>query len=175
MFLLGQTGVPTFAAIRAETPRTLSASTGGWSAVAHAQGQAPTNSAYTISWTVNSGKARDFFTIRNTGNFTMTGVNATVSQSQTSNSRRPPNTTFDWCRNGTWSSSTNTCSSSDVVLMGTASDIALSITFTNLNLLPNAELSMRATTQPNLQFSYSSTISIFVSRSQVRMGSTTNS
>lgn len=172
---LSQGSVTTFAALRGELPRALSVSTGGWSAVAFEQGQTPTNSAYAIAWTVNSGKARDYFAIRNIGNFNVTGLVASISQSQTSNSGKLPDTTFDWCRNGTWSPSTNTCSSGDVVLMGTASDVALNISFTNLNLATGAELSMRAITRANLQFSYSSTISILVSRSRVRAGATQNS
>ena len=172
--ILTQLSYPANAKSNSQTPRSVSTSTASWSAVAYGQGQTPLNSAYTITWTVNSGKARDFFALRNTGNFTITGLTATVSQSQASSSGKPPSTSFDWCQNGIWNSSTNTCSGT-IVSMGSATDVILTLTFSNLNLSVGSELSMRATTQPNLQNSYTSNISVFVSRSQIRTGVTSNS
>ena len=174
MVVISQSALPAHAGLRAQPPRTNSLSTGSWTAVAYGQGQTPVNSAYTITWTVNQGKARDFFAFRNTGNFAVTGFSAIVTQSQTGNNGKPPSTAFDWCQNGTWNSSLNTCSGT-IVSLGSATDVSLTLNFTSLNLAVGSELSMRATTQPNLQYTYTSTISVSVARSQIRSGIVTNS
>jgi hypothetical protein len=165
---------PVHAALHAQTPRSAATATGNWAAVAYAQGQTPTAAPYTILWTISQGKARDFFAIRNIGNFSLVGLAANVTQSQTSNNGKPPNTSFDWCKDGVWSVATNTCSGS-IVFMGAASDATLIMNFNGLNLAVGSELSMRATTQPNLQNAYSSTISVLVARNQIRSGIVTNS
>lgn len=165
---------PAIAGSIAQSPRSITTTTGNWAAVAYGQGLAPTAGAYTILWTVAQGKARDFFSIRNMGNFTITGFSASVTQSQTSNSGKPPNTSFDWCKDGIWNSTANTCSGT-IVPMGVASDVTLVINFASLNLTVGSEISMRATTQPNLQNAYSSTLSVSVARSHVRGGIVTNS
>ena len=172
--MLAQFITPAYAGSKAQTPRTINISTGTWAAVAYGQGLTPTNSAYTITWTVSSGKARDFFAFRNTGNYVIAGFSATVTQAQNGGNGKLPNTSFDWCQNGVWNSSTNTCSGS-IVSMGIASDVTLTLNFVNVNLAVGSEISMRATTQPNLQNSYTSTISVSVPRNQVRGGIVTNS
>ena len=172
--LISQGAMPAHAGLRAQPPRTNSVATGSWAAVAYGQGQTPVNSAYVITWTVNQGKARDFFAFRNTGNYAVTGFSATVSQSQTSNNGKTPSTAFDWCQNGVWNSSLNTCSGT-IISMGSATDVTLIMNFSNLNLAVGSELSVRATTQPNLQYTYTSTISVSVTRSQIRSGTVINS
>lgn len=165
---------PAVAGSHAQSPRSTSAASGNWAAVAYGQGQNPTTGAYTILWTVAQGKARDFFSFRNIGNFAITGFSASVTQSQTSNSGKPPNTAFDWCKDGIWNVAANTCSGT-IISMGVASDVTLVMDFSGLNLLVGSDVNMRATTQPNLQNAYSSTISVSVNRSQIRSGTVTNS
>ena len=165
--LVTQITLPAVASSQAQAPRSVTATTGKWAAVAYGQGLIPTTGAYTILWTVNQGKARDFFAIRNMGNFAATGFAATVTQSQTGGSGKPPSTTFDWCKDGSWNIATNTCSGS-IVPMGVASDVTLIMNFTGLNLAVGSDIHIRATTQPNLQNIYSSTISVAIARSHIR-------
>jgi len=172
--LLTQLVAPAVAGFNAQTLRSMTTTTGNWAAVAFGQGLAPTTGAYSILWTINQGKARDFFAFRNVGSFAITGLVASVTQSQTSNSGKPPNTSFDWCKDGFWNTSANTCSGS-IVSMGVASDVTLVMNFVGLNLAVGSDLSMRATTRPNLQNAYSSSISVSVARTQIRSGSLTNS
>ena len=172
--LLLQSTLPAHAGLRAQPLRSNSVATGSWAAVAYGQGQTPANSAYVISWTVNQGKARDFFAFRNTGNFVVIGITATFTPSQTSNNGKPPSTSIDLCQNGAWNTTLNTCSGT-IVQYGPLTDVPLVLNFNNINLAAGSELSMRATTQPNLQNSYTTTISVSVPRSQIRSGIVSNS
>lgn len=165
---------PAVAGSNAQSPRSATATSGIWAAVAYGQGQTPTTGTYKILWTVAQGKARDFFSIRNIGNFAITGFSASVTQSQASNSGKLPNTAFDWCKDGVWNVAANTCSGT-IISMGVASDVTLVMSFAGLNLLLGSNINMRATTQPNLQNAYSSTISVAVARNQIRSGTVTNS
>lgn len=163
---------PAFAQIRADNPSNISASTGSWAIQAIGQNQTPSNSAYTIIWAVNKGTAYSFFSFRNTGSFTVTSFQVSVTQSQIGGSGKPPDTTFDLCSNGIWDATTNICSGT-VVTIGTSADLIL--TFTNLNFASGSDLSMRAKTKPNLQNAFTTTLSASVDRTKVRSGTTINS
>lgn len=147
---------------------------GQWSIVAFGQGQVPTNSAYTITWTVNTGTAYNFFSFRNTGSYTATGFVVDVTQVQVGGSGKPNNTTFDLCQNGVWNSTTNTCSGTKVTV-GTATDLSSTLTFTGLSLASGADLSMRASTPPNIKNIYTTTLSVSINRSEIRSGVVVNS
>ena len=150
------------------------ATTGSWSVIAVGLNQAPVNAPYTITWTVNTGTAYNFFALRNNGSFTLNGFTMDVNQVQLGGSGRPNNTTFDLCQNGTWNTGTNTCSGTRVTV-GTAVDLNSSITFSALSLVSGGELSMRASTPPNIKNNYTTTLSVNVGRNQIRPGISTNS
>ena len=163
---------PAIAQIGADGPSNTSVSSGSWAIQAIGQNQTPSNSAYTITWAVNKGTAYNFFSFRNTGSFIVSGFQVSVIQVQIGGSGKPPDTTFDLCSNGIWDSTTNTCSGK-IVTIGTSADLVLN--FTNTILGSGVELSMRATTKPNLQFAFTTTLSASVDRTKVRSGTTINS
>lgn len=154
--------------------RTVSATSGNWSVIAVGANQSPSNTPYTITWTVNTGVAYNFFTLRNTGSFPVNGFTVDVTQTQSGGSGRPNNTTFELCQNGTWNASTNTCSGTRVTV-GTATDLLSTISFGNLNLGSGGELSVRASTPPNVKNIYATTLSVNVSRNNIRTGIFSNS
>ena len=163
---------PSIAEVRANRTSNMSVTSGLWAVQALAANQTPTNSPYTITWAVNRGTAYSFFVFRNTGSFTVNGFEVSVTQAQTGGSGRPPDTTFNLCSNGTWNATTNTCSGT-VVTVGTSADLVLN--FTGLNLANGSELSMRATTKPNLQYTFTTTLSVSVSRAKLRNSVLVNS
>lgn len=151
-----------------------SVGTGNWSVIAVGLDQAPASTPYTITWSVNTGIAYNFFTLRNTGTFSIGGLSVDVSQAQLGGSGKPNNTTFELCQNGVWNATTNTCSGTRVTV-GTATDANSSIIFNGLTLSDGAELSMRVSTPPNIKNSYTTTLSVNVSRNQIRPGVVVNS
>ena len=163
---------PAVAALNSQVSKSINAISATWSVQAVGQGLSPTNSEYTINWGVNSGTAYSVFTFRNTGQLTVIGFTSTITQTSTQSNGKVGETYFDLCQNGTWNSTTNTCSGT-IVNVGKASDINL--TFTGLSLTSGAELNMRARTAPNVQNRYTTTISVSVTRSQVRSSTTINS
>lgn len=163
---------PAFAQLRSETPSSISVNSGSWGVQALAQNQLPTNSAYTITWSVNKGTAYSYFSFRNTGTFTVTGFQVGVTQVQIGGSGKPQDTTFDLCSGGSWDPTTNTCSGT-VVNIGSSANLILSLT--GQSLISGAELSVRASTKPNLQNAFTTTLSVSVDRTQVRSGSVLSS
>jgi hypothetical protein len=58
-------------------------------------------------------------------------------------------------------------------LIGNASDLSFSLT--NLGLVPNSSISMRATTKPNNRNNFITTVSTSISRLGIRSGAVVNS
>ena len=172
LLLLAQSSTPAFARLDSSQGRSAIASSGKWAVVATAQGQPTTNAPYTLSWSVTSGVAYNFFVFRNSGTLAISSFVADITQVQSGGSGRPNDTVFELCSGGIWNSTSNTCSGV-TTLMGRASNLALQ--FNNMNLSPGAELSMRASTATNVKNSYTTTLSVIINRSQVRLGQIFNS
>jgi archaellum component FlaG (FlaF/FlaG flagellin family) len=164
---------PSNAAEKARWSGTKSATSGSWSVIAIGANQSPANAPYTITWVVNTGTAYNFFTLRNTGSYSVIGFSVDVTQVQVGGSGKPNNTTFELCQNGVWNVSTNTCSGTRVTV-GTTVDLYSSLLFNGLNLGIGTELSMRASTPPNIKNIYTTTLSVNVPRTQIRSGVVTN-
>lgn len=150
-----------------------STTSGSWSVIAIGANQSPSNAPYTITWVVNTGTAYNFFTLRNSGSFSVSGFTVDVTQVQLGGSGKPNNTTFELCQNGVWNINTNTCSGTRVIV-GTAVDLSSTILFSALNLSAGSELSMRVSTPPNIKNTYTTTLSVSVLRTQIRSGVVTN-
>jgi len=146
---------------------------GSWSVIAIGANQIPSNAPYAITWSVNTGTAYNFFTLRNSGGYSVSGFTVDITQTQLGGSGKPNNTTFELCQNGIWNIKTNTCSGSRVTV-GTAVDLLSTIIFSGLNLITGAELSMRASTPPNIKNIYTMTLSVNLPRTQIRSGVVTN-
>lgn len=172
LLLLLQSTSPAFARVDSLISRNKGATSGSWAVIAAGQGQPTTNAPYTLSWSVSSGVAYNFFVFRNSGTLTISSFAADITQVQLGGSGRPSDTTFELCSGGTWNATSNTCSGVKT-LIGRASNLALH--FNNINLAPGAELSMRASTAANVKNSYTTTLSVSINRSQVRPGQVFNS
>lgn len=172
LLLLVQSGSPAFARLDSSISKNKVISSGSWAVVVAGQGQPSVNAPYTLSWSVTTGTAYNFFVFRNTGSLTIASFNSEISQVQSGGSGRPNDTVFELCSGGTWNPATNICSGIPT-LIGRASNLTLH--FTNVYLTPNSELSMRASTATNVKNSYTTTLSVAISRSQVRAAQTLNS
>ena len=172
VLVLMATSFPALALENGRATRNINIQTGTWAMQALGQNQSPTNTAYTITWAVNRGTAYSYFVFRNTGSFSVSGFQVSITQVQVGGSGKPPDTTFDWCSNGTWDATTNLCSGT-IVFIGSSADLLLA--FTGIALTSGSDLSMRATTKPNLQNAFTTTISPSVNRSNVRAGWIVNS
>lgn len=163
---------PATAATNTRISATHSIGSGTWSALIYGQNQSPSNIPYQLTWGTDGLSSYDYITVSNNGTFTILSATLLVTQVKVSGTTRLNNITFDLCVNGVWNTSTNTCPTS-TVLIGKASDQI--ITISNLNLLPLNILSIRAFTDTNSRQSYTTSLSISVSRSGIRTASILNS
>jgi hypothetical protein len=141
--------------------------TANWSVVAAGTNQSVTNTPYLLRWSVIGGSAYNFFNLRNVGTVNVDDFSVVISQSRVGGTGPANAIDFEFCSDGVWNATTNTCSGV-VVLVGSASD--LNISFANLQLTPNAELSMRAKTAVSGRNNFSTQLDVLVSRSAVRSG-----
>ena len=141
--------------------------TANWSVVAVDTNQSVTNAPYQLSWSVIGGSAYNFFTLRNSGSLNVDAFSVVVSQNRVGGSGAGNPMDFELCSGGTWNGTTNTCTGT-VVLVGRASD--LNLNFSNLQLPPNTELSMRAKTAVSGRNNFVTQLDVLVSRSSVRAG-----
>lgn len=149
-----------------------SASVTRWAASAVPIGAPTSTGPLVMTWTVSGGTARQYFDIVNTGAIEITGQSFFVTNIyEKSGNAKPPIVTFEACLNGFWQPSNNICTGS-IVLMGSTTTEFFSSLATPLAI--GARLSARATTSPGGISSYTTTINVLVSRSQVRPGTTSN-
>ncbi len=154
---------------RAITSHTLNSA--AWGVVAVENGQTPTSSPFVTTWTVSGGTAYDYFDLRNIGTVTVNGVLALVNQTRVGSG--PTNELFfERCINGSWNISSHTCSGS-VTQIGKASD--KSFTLSSVALAPSSAIQIRARTPVSSAYVFTTTISTYINRSDIRGGQVTNS
>ncbi len=141
--------------------------TANWSVVAVGTNQSVTNAPYQLSWSVIGGSAYNFFALRNSGSLNVDAFSVVVSQNRVGGSGAANPVDFELCSGGAWSATTNICTGT-VVFIGRASD--LNLNFSNLQLPPNAELSLRAKTAVSGRNNFSTQLDVLVSRNAVRVG-----
>lgn len=143
-----------------------------WAASAVPIGAPASTGPLIMRWTVSGGTARQYFDIINTGTIEITSQSFLVTNVyEKSGNAKPPTVTFEACVDGAWQPSSNTCTGS-IVLMGSTTTEFFSSLATPLAI--GARLSARATTSPGGISSYTTTINVLVSRSQVRPRTTFN-
>lgn len=139
--------------------------TASWGIVTVGQNQSATNAPFTLTWTVSGGSAYNYFNFRNTGSTSVNRFQTLINQTRVGGNAPPSDIFFEECRNGTWDALTNACSGT-VILIGKALDLTL--TFSNLNLVPGAALNMRARTTVSGRNNFSTQLNTHVSRSDIR-------
>lgn len=156
----------------AQWQQQVSVSATSWAASAVPVGAPASNGPLVMTWTVSGGSARQYFDIVNTGSIEIMGQSFLVTNVyEKSGNAKPPTVTFEACVNGSWQPSSNTCTGS-IVLMGSTTTEFFSSLATPLAV--GARLSARATTSPGGSSSYTTTVNVLVSRSQVRAATVTN-
>ena len=149
----------------ARITRTVPTTTTSWAVVAVEQNQAPTLTPFLLTWKVSGGAAYDYFTFRNIGGITANNFFVTISQQRVSGNAPAGEIFFERCVGGVWNTTNDSCSGT-VVLAGKASDT--SMTFSGVSLAPNAEIAMRARTGINNRNQFQTTLSVQISRNDVR-------
>ena len=144
--------------------RTHTATTAAWSVSVVNQSGIITNQDYALGFSNNGNTSYDYFSLRNTGNLATSTFNVIVLQDLLKNKNlSPADVIFERC-DGTWNTTTNTCSVTPVqVATGTSSSITVSIP-----LGVNSEIKMRAQT-PNNNRSIGISLRVQVLRSSVRL------
>ena len=149
----------------ARITRTVPTTTTSWAVAAVEQNQAPMLAPFILTWSVSSSSAYDYFTFRNIGGVTANNFFVAVSQRRVSGNAPAGEIFFERCVGGTWNTTNDSCSGT-VVLAGKASDT--SMTFSGVSLAPNAEIAMRARTGINNRNQFQTTLSVQISRNDVR-------
>ena len=150
--------------------RTHTATTAAWGVSVVNQSGIISNQDYALGFSNNGNTSYDYFTLRNTGNLATSTFNVIILQDLLKNKNlSPADVIFERC-DGTWNTTTNTCSVTPVqVATGTSSSITVSIP-----LGVNSEIKMRAQT-PNNNKSIGISLRVQVSQSSVRGGQVTHS
>ena len=162
--------LPASAGLVGRGVRTHTVTTAAWGVSVVNQSGIITNQDYALGFSNNGNTSYDYFTLRNTGNLATSTFNVIVLQDLLKNKNlSPADVIFERC-DGTWNTTTNTCSVTPVqVATGTSSSITVSIP-----LGVNSEIKMRAQT-PNNNRSIGISLRVQVSRSSVRGGQVTHS
>ena len=149
----------------ARVTRTTSATTSSWAVVAVEQNQAPTLAPFILTWSVSSSSAYDYFTFRNIGGVVANNFFVTVNQRRVSGNSPANEIFFERCVGGVWNTTNDSCSGT-VLLVGKASDTTVS--FSGVSLAPNNEIAMRARTAISNRNQFQTTLSVQISRNDVR-------
>lgn len=149
----------------ARATRTLPTTTTSWSVVAVEQNQAPLLAPFILTWSVSSSLAYDYFTFRNIGGVTANNFFVTISQQRVSGNAPAGEIFFERCVGGVWNTTNDSCSGT-VVLSGKASDT--SMTFSGVSIAPNVEIAMRARTAISNRNQFQTTLSVQISRNDIR-------
>ena len=143
--------------------KTINAAT--WSVVAVRPNQSTTFLPLVMSWTVSGGVAYDYFTFRNIGTVLANNFAVAITQRRVSGSAPANAIFFEQCTNGMWNTVTGACSGS-IVLVGQASDLFLS--FSGVSLAPSNEIQMRARTTTSNRNQFETSLSVQLSRNDIR-------
>jgi hypothetical protein len=149
----------------ARVARTVTTSTSSWAVVAVEQNQSPTFAPIILTWSVSGGFAYDYFTFRNIGGVIANNFAVAIAQRRVSGNAPANEIVFERCVGGTWNITSNVCSGS-VSQVGSATNS--SIHFSSIALAPGNELAMRARTTINNRNQFEITLSVQLSRSDVR-------
>lgn len=134
-------------------------------------GVASTNAPYVYVWAQSTGAQYTYVDIVNVGSLSTTGNTISVStQDATSSRQDAPDLLFSSCT-GSWNQTTNACSGS-ITSLGNTTNGTVS---TNLTLAVGQRVTVQIRAQKTKKALWTSTLSISVSRSQVRAATTTNS
>ncbi len=166
------TSLPASAGQSARAVKSSSTSTATWAVSAIGQSQIITYQPYSLTWVVTSGVAYDYFALRNIGSVPISNFFVAINKIRLSGNSNPNEIFFERCVGGIWSVSTNQCSGT-VALIATASDA--SFVFSGINLSIGGEISMRARTQASNRNNFSTMLTTYVSRQDIRGQQVTNS
>ena len=159
---------PAAAALEGHARKTLAAISATWAVAPAVAGSTPNHGSYTISWNVSSGTAYHYFDAVNSGSQALASFTFQVHTTQASGGSKVPSVTFEACRNGSWNTTTHTCSGS-LVTLGQTNGASMSIFTTwDAPIPPGGRVSIRAWTKPNAQNSLVSNVSLSASRDSVR-------
>ena len=163
---------PSSAAIKSRTERATQLSVPFWSVAAVKNSQVTTNAPLVLSWSVSGGTAYDFFELRNTGNVLLNSFRFSVTQVRVKGSGNANPVFFESCTGGVWSATTLTCSGT-IQLIGSSNDLIMN--FSSLSFAPSNQISMRARTSNSNRDNYETSLSVLVSRTDVRPGQISHS
>ena len=162
---------PAEAGVAARASKPVAATSASWGAAgAPIGGAAVTGSAYAVNWP-GGAVVPQYFQIRNTGSVALTGQTYTATNSKTTNGQVPPVVALDACVGATWTAGSCT---GTVVRLATSDAGANTVT---IAIAAGGALSVRIqpVTLANFPQSYTTSVSVSVTRSQARAATTTRS
>ena len=162
---------PADAAVDARASRAVAATSASWGASgAPIGGAAVTGSPYVVNWNAGAIGAQ-YFQIRNTGSVALTGQTYTATNSKTTNGQVPPVAALDACVGSTWT--VGVCTGT-VVRLAT-SDAGPNTVTTAIAAGGALSVRIQPVTLANFPQSYTTSISVSVTRTQARAATTTRS
>ena len=156
--------------------RSSAITTESWSVIAagtsQGTGQGAASTSYLLTWTVSGGNAYHYFSLHNQGSLAVRNISLLISQTRVGGNSSANEVSFEWCANGVWNVTANTCSGT-IVFLG--SSLQNNLNLSNVNLAIGANLQLRGITAISGRNNFSTSISPIVSRSDVRSGAVKNS
>ena len=143
-----------------------------WGNVIVDAGASVSTNPYSFAWQEGIGVEITYVDLRNPGSISTTGTLLTVSTKDSNNSTKDASSlTLSACTGGTWNQSSNACSGT-VTALGTVTNGSITL---NVALAAGATSTIRVAEFQTKRAKWTSTLSVAVTRSQIRAATVTNS
>jgi len=143
-----------------------------WGNVIVDAGASVSTNPYSFAWQEGIGLEITYVDLRNSGNISTTGTLLTVTTQDQNESRKDASSlTLSACTGGTWNQTSNACSGT-VTALGTVTNGSITL---NLALAAGAISTIRVAEVQTKRAKWTSTLSVKVTRSQIRAATVTNS
>jgi len=146
--------------------------TPNWGTIITDVGSSAQSGSYSTNWANNYSTQYDYVDLVNVGDLTNTGSTIAVNTQDTNSSRQnAPALTFSTCIGGTWNQTYNTCSKTAASL-GTVTNDSLTTSF---SLAAGQRVSLQIKAVKARKATWTTTINVSVTSSQIRAATVTNS
>lgn len=172
MLMLFTSNNEALASISAKTTKSQTVTSLSWGNIIATVGSSAQSGSFSTNWADTYATQYVYVDLVNVGDLTSTGNSIAVSTQDSNSSRQnAPTLTFSTCTGGTWNQTYNTCSKTAASLGSTTNG---SLT-TSLSLIAGQRVTLQIQAVKARKATWTTTINVAVTRSQIRSATTTNS
>ena len=172
MLMLFTSNNVALAKLSATAKKQQTVTTPNWGNVIVDAGAPVSKEPYSFAWKEGIGLEITYVDLRNPGSIATTGTLLTVSTKDSNNSTKDASSlTLSACTGGTWNQTSNACSGT-VTSLGTVTNGSITL---SISLAASATSTIRVAEVQTKRAKWTSTLSVAVTRSQIRAATVTNS